>query len=178
MSRKVVLYIATSLDGYIADNNGGIGWLEGHSTDPNSDGGYSEFIKDVDTVILGATSYNQIVTELSPDFWPYQGMSTYVFTHKKMQDNENAKFISSDIVEFINKLKNQDGKDIWICGGANPINQLVKANLIDEYHITIMPVILGSGKKLFSDTNPTINLKLVQAKDINGLLDVVYIRCN
>lgn len=176
MDRKVILYIAMSLDGYIADNNGGVSWLEGHSDNPNSDNGYNDFIKDIDTIVMGMTTYEQVVNELSPNNWPYQGMNSYVFTHKTVEDNKNAEFVSSDIVEFINKLKNEDGKSIWICGGANIVNQLIKAGLIDEYHLTIMPIILGKGIRLFSDTNLTSLLKMKQTKEINGILDVIYTR--
>lgn len=176
MNRKVILYIAMSLDGYIADNNGSVAWLEGHSDNSNSDNGYNDFIKDIDTIVMGMTTYEQVVNELSPNNWPYQGMNSYVFTHKTVEDNKNAEFVSSNIAEFINKLKNEDGKSIWICGGANIVNQLIKAELIDEYHLTIMPIVLGKGIRLFSDTNPTSLLKMKQTKEINGILDVVYTR--
>ena len=80
--RKVVIYIAMSLDGYIADKNGSVSWLGGDGSDKDNFGSYPEFIETVDTVILGYTTYNQIVTELSPDVWPYDGKATYVPTHR------------------------------------------------------------------------------------------------
>ncbi|EPY2277298.1 dihydrofolate reductase family protein [Clostridium sporogenes] len=174
MKRKVVVYIAMSLDGYIADNNGGIAWLGGQKDNFQGDYGYGEFIESVDTVIMGMNTYNQIVIELSPNQWPYPNIKSYVFTHQAMENNENAEFISSDISKFIIKLKYEEGKNIWICGGANIINQLIDTNLIDEYHLTIMPVILGNGIKLFSDDNPTTLLKVEQVKEINGVVDIVY----
>ena len=68
----------------------------------------------------------------------------------------------------------EDGKNIWICGGANIANQLVKANLIDEYHITTIPVILGSGIRLFQKDNVYIRLKLEESKEENGIITNIY----
>lgn len=176
MERKVVLYIAMSLDGYIANNNGGIAWLGGQNDSFQDDYGYGKFIESVDTVIMGMTTYNQIVTELSLNEWPYSNMKSYVFTHKAIESNENVEFISKDIDKFIAKLKDEKGKNIWICGGANIANQLIKVGLIDEYHLTIIPIILGNGIQLFSDNNPTTLLKVEQVKEINGVVDIVYTR--
>lgn len=176
MKRKVVLYIAMSLDGYIADHNGGINWLGGQSDDFEGDYGYEEFVKDVDTVIMGMTTYNQIVTELSPNEWPYPNMKSYVFTHQRCENNENVQFISGDVNQFISKLKGEKGKNIWICGGANIVNQLIRADLIDVYHLTIMPIILGKGIQLFAENNPTALLRVEKMKEVNGAIDIVYTR--
>lgn len=174
--RKVILYISMSLDGNIADNNGGIAWIGGQSDNFQGDYGYGEFIESVDTVIMGMTTYSQVVTELSPNDWPYPNLKSYVFTRQAMANNENVEFISSDISKFISKLKVEKGKKIWICGGADIANQLMKADLIDEYHVTIMPVILGNGIQLFSNDNPAMLLKIEQVKEINGIVDIVYTR--
>ena len=84
--RKTVLYIAESLDGFIAAPDGGVGWLTEQHPDGLEEGSYPEFIRTVDTVLMGYTTYHQIVTELSPDKWAYEGMHTYVFTHKEIPD--------------------------------------------------------------------------------------------
>ena len=80
--RKIRLYIAMSLDGYIADKNGGVSWLSGHGQDEENIDTYSEFIKNVDTVIMGWNTYHQIVTELSPQEWVYADLKSYVITHR------------------------------------------------------------------------------------------------
>lgn len=82
---KVVLYIAMSLDGFIAKEDGDVAWLEGQETGQPELGSYPEFIQTVDTVILGYTTYQQIVEELSPNEWPYKGKQTYVLTHKELE---------------------------------------------------------------------------------------------
>lgn len=174
MDRRVHLYIATSVDGYIAKSNGRLGWLEGEDPHCDSDYGYSNHIKNIDTVIMGMTTYTQIVEELSPNNWPYKDMMTYVFTHKEYFDKENIKFISSHVEEFITTLKAQDGKYIWICGGADIVNQCLKCKLIDEIHLTIIPVILGSGIRLFGNDNPLQLLKLEETMQVNGVINVRY----
>ena len=79
--RKVTLFIAVSLDGYIADRNGDVNWLNGQEENGDNFGSYSEFISGIDTVIMGWNTYHQVVTELSPDEWVYPEQKSYVITH-------------------------------------------------------------------------------------------------
>lgn len=174
--RKIVLYIAMSIDGYIADIRGGVDWLRGDGSDENSIGSYNEFIENVDTVILGYNTYNQIVTELSPDKWVYDGLITYVLTHKSLIDSKNIVFTQQDIESLLLKLKSENGKDIWICGGANIINQVIELDIIDKYCVSIIPIILGDGIRLFSKYNKEKRLSLIQTREYNGIVDLVYRR--
>lgn len=174
--RKVILYIAMSLDGFIADENGGVDWLSGQDAQSQDMGTYDEFIKTVDTVILGYKTYNQIVTELSPDVWVYSGMKSYVITHKKLQSTDEIEFTEEDVGSIITDLKEHNGKDIWICGGASIANQLIKLDLIDKYHISVIPTILGKGIRLFDSNNPQCKLKLISTSNYNGITDLVYER--
>ncbi|MBM7836751.1 dihydrofolate reductase family protein [Clostridium sardiniense] len=176
MKRKIILYIATSLDGFIADKNGGVSWIDEAIKSDEVDNSYSEFIKNIDTVIMGMTTYNQVVTELSPNEWPYEGLNSYVFTSQNINDTNNVKFISTDILDFVKELKERNGKDIWIVGGANIANQLIKSNLIDEYHISTIPIILGSGMSLFNNDNPKIPLNLDKCSEVNGIVTSIYSR--
>ena len=82
--RNVILYIAMSLDGYLADANGGVAWLDGDGSDSLHPGSYEAFSETVDTVLMGYRTYRQIVTELSPETWPYCGKTTYVWTHREL----------------------------------------------------------------------------------------------
>ncbi len=172
--RKVVLFIANSLDGYIADRENGVAWLTGDGSDSDNMGSYPTFIESIDTVILGYSTYNQIVTELSPDNWVYAGKTTYVLTSRDIKsDNDEIIITNGDLGDLIRELKQQDGKDIWICGGANIANQLIEQNLIDIYHIAVIPIILGGGIKLFT-ADKTIPLKLKSTESYNGMVDLVY----
>ncbi len=173
--KKIIVYIANSLDGYIADKNMSIDWLNECATNDNEEGSYDTFYNSIDTVILGKTTYNQIIKELSPTVWPYSDKMTYVITNDKIGEKDNIK-ASNDLVNLVNKIKNEEGKNIWICGGASIINTLIKADLIDEFHITIVPIILGGGVKLFDNTLPKIKLKLINTKKYNGYVDLIYIK--
>ena len=172
--RKTVLYIAVSLDGFIAAPNGDVSWLTGEYPDGLEEGSYPGFIRTVDTVLMGYTTYHQIVTELSPEKWAYEGMQTYVFTHKDIPDKKEITFTGEAPEILADCLKGAEGKDIWVCGGAEIVNQLVRCDRIDRYWITVIPTILGRGIRLFDGDNPEIRLKLISAKSYNGMTDLIY----
>lgn len=173
--RKVILYIAMSLDGYIADSNGKVDWLNGHSDNEENIDTYSSFIKNIDTVVMGWNTYHQVTTELSPDEWIYHELTTYVITHRVLPSTENIKFVQEDPCSMIKQLKLEAGKAIWICGGGNIIQPLVCNELIDEYYISIIPTILGSGIRLFGKIPKEIKLKLVHAQAYHGIMELVYV---
>ncbi|MDE6504603.1 MAG: dihydrofolate reductase family protein [Clostridia bacterium] len=174
MKRKVILYISQSLDGFIADNKGNVDWISGNDKEYTGDYGYENFIKEIDTVVLGYNTYSQIKNELSPEHWVYENLKSYVLTSKKIEDTPNIKYINVNIKELINKLQQEKGKNIWICGGANLVNQCVKEDLIDEYQITTVPIILGNGFRLFEANNKGIKLKLKDIREENGLIIGIY----
>lgn len=130
--KKISLFIAMSLDGYIADNKGSVNWLVGQSNEDNDIDSYSEFVKDIDTVIMGWNTYHQIVTELSPDEWVYDDFTTYVVTHNSQISSDKIHFTDKNPVELVRKLRKENGKGIWICGGANLIQQLVSMDMFGE----------------------------------------------
>lgn len=174
--RKIVLFIAMSLDGYIADDAGGVTWINGHGNDSENMDAYSEFIKDVDTVFMGWNTYHQIVTELSPNEWVYNGLTTYVVTHKNYNSSEQIRFTSENPTALLKKLKEEAGKDIWICGGASLIQQLMKEDFIDKYYISVIPTLLGNGIPLFGNMEKEIKLKLCKVQTYNGITDLIYVR--
>ena len=167
--RRTVLYMAVSLDGFIADENGGIDWLNKY------DGGemYEEFLRTVDTVVMGRRTYNQIINELSPDKWVYEGLKSYVATKHPSGDKNGIEF-TNDIFRLLKELKKEDGKDIWICGGAFTAEKLIKEGIIDRYHIIVIPILLGNGIRLFKKGMPVCELKLVSLKSQNGLCELIY----
>lgn len=174
--RKVVLFIAMSLDGYIASQDGKVDWLEGQSKNEENIDIYSVFIKDVDTVIIGWNTYHQIVTELSPETWVYDNLTSYVVTHRQLASTDHIIFTEKGPCDIVKELKIQEGKNIWICGGANVIHQLIKEDLIDEYYISVIPTLLGSGLSLFDMIQKEIKLKLERTQTYNGIVDLVYSR--
>ena len=171
---KVVLYIAMSLDGYIADEQGGVNWLTGDGSDINNQGSYARFIERIDTVILGYKTYHQIVTELSPEEWPYVGKQSYVITHKKQNNQDEIIFTDENVYDLINKIKLDNGKDIWICGGASIINQVI--DCVDQICISVIPSLLGKGIRLFDLQDKELLLKLISTENYNGIVDLWYER--
>lgn len=154
MKRKTILYIAQSLDGFIADEHYSVDWISGNDPDYKGQFGYEAFIKNIDTVLLGYRTYHQIITELSVDQWVYEGLKSYVFTTHQIKNTKDINFIDTDVTSLVDKLLQQQGKNIWICDGADIVNQCIKANIIDEYQITTAPIILGKGIRLLTAIIP------------------------
>lgn len=174
--RKISLFIAMSLDGYIADADGNVDWLKGQGDGNENIDSYSEFIKDIDTVLMGWNTYHQIVTELAPTEWVYSNLKTYVITHTKQTSSEQICFTNENPIDLLKKLKDKCGKGIWICGGADLVQQIVCEDFIDQYYISVIPIILGSGIRLFDNTKNKIMLKLLKTQTYNGITDLVYTR--
>ncbi|MBC3517066.1 dihydrofolate reductase [Neobittarella massiliensis] len=174
--RRVVVYIGMSLDGYIADRNGGVKWMTGDSSEPGSAGSYQQFIDSVDTVLMGYRTYHQIVTELSGGSWVYRGKKSYVLTHRDMESTGEITFTHQDLIALVGALKARPGGDIWVCGGADIICQLMAGQLIDRYHVTVLPVILGGGLRLFAPQERCCRLRLLSTAVYDGMVDLVYER--
>ncbi len=172
--RKATVYMAVSLDGYIADKHGGVDWLGGNLEDSDSMGSYPQFIETIDTIILGYKTYHQIKAELSPNKWIYQGKTSYVVTHRMEPSTPEIRFVSESPAGLIARLKAESGKDIWICGGASMVNQLMASGLIDRFHFTVIPIILGDGIRLFEPHPLQIRLRLVSTTPYGDMVDLVY----
>ena len=175
--RDVVLFIAMSLDGYIASPDGGIGWLAGENPEGSDAGSYERFIAGVSDVVMGYTTYRQLTTELMPGTWPYSAQKTYVLSHRKIENPEASVVVTDEPVEqLIARLKSQPGGEIWICGGASVVNQCMRASVIDRYHINVIPTIRGAGIRLFDALPEAIPLALLSTEHYNGIVDLVYAR--
>ncbi|WP_042347118.1 dihydrofolate reductase family protein [Bacillus massiliigorillae] len=156
MTREVILYIATSLDGFIATEDDNLQWLD--ETEGEGDAGYLDMLNTIDTIIMGKRTYDYVMAHV--DEFPYSDKKCYVFTTSEKGSNEHVEFVNENVVEFTNTLKQQEGAKIWMVGGAGILDDFMKENLIDEYIITVSPHILGSGIPLFKENNPKIDLYL------------------
>ncbi|HLO58933.1 MAG TPA: dihydrofolate reductase family protein [Bacteroidales bacterium] len=173
MERKVILYIACSLDGFIAAPGDNLDFLS-MVEKPGEDYGYAEFMKGIDTAIMGKRTYDW-VKQHAPEY--VHEITTYVFTRTQMRVEGNVIFYNGDLAELAVKLKSEKGKDIFCEGGAVVANMLLKQNLIDEFVIACIPVILGSGVRLFGDDGHLQNLELCWVKQFDtGLVQVKYRR--
>ena len=172
--RDVILYIACSVDGYIADCNGGVAWLEGDGSEKSNEGSYGRFIQTVDTVVVGYNTYKQIIEDLSPDKWVYEGLKTYVITHRDIKSTDDIIFTKEPLSLLISNLRKMEGKSIWICGGSSIINQMIDMDLIDTFTIAIVPTLLGDGIPLFINHKDERQLKLVSTTNYNGFIEITY----
>ncbi|CAH2761203.1 dihydrofolate reductase [Erysipelothrix amsterdamensis] len=172
MMRKIKLFIAMSLDGYIADEKGSIDWLEPYNS--GDDDTYDLFYKTVDTVVMGRKTYEQVTEELSPDVYPYEDSYTYVISSQDLKPRDNMTVISEDVVAVLNSIKHQEGKDLWIVGGARLVSALVDASIIDEYWIAVAPVLLGKGIALFEESINMEHLHLVESFTKGQLVYLKY----
>ncbi|HCD06795.1 dihydrofolate reductase family protein [Companilactobacillus crustorum] len=177
MARKVILFIAETLDGYIAEENGNIDFLidSDFSSGETNDREYEKLARHVDTVIMGHKTYNQVANKLSPDSYPYDDFENYVLTRHPGEDVGNIHFFDGEVVDLVKGLKKESAKkDIWIVGGSSIIAPLVNADLIDTYQIGIVPIVLGKGIPLFSEKTNFKELTLESAKKVNGISYLEY----
>jgi dihydrofolate reductase len=168
--RKVKLFIASSLDCYIAREDGGTDWLY-----TDADYGYAKFYDSIDTIIVGRKSYDQSLTF---DIYPYKGKKVYVFSRKKERKNNNeqdVEYIDTNIQDFVTSLTQSIGKDIWLLGGGEIVSVLLNAGLVDEIILSIHPIILGTGIPLLRNIQKEVNLKLENSLSFeSGLTQLSY----
>ena len=173
MDNKLILYIAMSLDGYIAERDGNIKFLE-ETPGPSPDVGYEEFYSSIKAIIFGGNTYRQVKYELSPDQWPYEGMPCYICTHQQDQHDPNVHFTDLPPAQLLKEIHEVSPGNIWLMGGGKVIRSFMQENLIDEYYIYVMPTILGDGVPLFPASFPKANLKLVSCKNIGQIVELIY----
>ena len=172
IERKVILYIAMSLDGFIATENNELDWLSIVES-PNEDYGYEKFIQSVDTVIMGRKTYDKVLS-FGVEF-PHKGRKCCVISRTRDGVDENVEYYSGDIKNLIEDLKNIEGNNLFIDGGAEIVNELLKLNMIDEFIISIIPIFLGSGIRLFKDGRLRQRLNLKSTKEFkSGLVQLWY----
>lgn len=169
--RKVIFYGAISVDGYIARENHALDWLMGNEGE--EDTGYSDFYETVDTILMGRTTYEQLLI-LSPEEFPYKGKLCYVFSRTLSGSNEFVNFINKDIVNFTKSLKEQEGKRIWIVGGGEVLYPLLQEKLVDEFIIQIAPSIIGRGIPLFLPGEQENKLTLVDVRRYKQFAELHY----
>ena len=158
--KKIILYIAASLDQRIAESDGSMEWLTGVPNPQKTSGEYKDLLASVDTVLIGGRAYREL---LNMDvIWPYQEQMTYVVSRHNWGDENKVRFITNNIVETISALCNEQGKDILLVGGGELISMLLAADLIDEMRITYIPVILGKGIPLFPEQTKESKWELVE----------------
>lgn len=170
---KVILYIAQSLDGYIARENGSIDWLWDDGVD---DYRFHKFYQSIDTVILGRKTYDHIF-ELADEF-PYKTKDVYVVSDNREGHDDYATYLQPEQIRpLVNFLTTDQEKNLWVVGGAQLIHHFIEAGLIDEYQIAIQPTLIGKGIPLFNpnEHEESLSLSNVQHHQ-DGMLLLTYKR--
>ncbi len=171
------LYIATSLDGYIARENGAVDWLDQLPNPDNLDYGYSDFLREIDTILMGRKTY-EVVMGFDMD-WPYEGKRTFVLSQKEGLElsSPDTKLIRNLSPESIQNLKDESEKDIWLVGGGQLVSRCLDLDLLDEIILFVMPTILGAGIPLFHGTPEEKRMHLVDCLSYEtGVVKLVYHR--
>lgn len=182
--RKVILDLATTLDGFIEGKNGEIDWCI-----MDDEMGFDKFLNEIDTIFYGRKSYD-LWGHYTPDnndsddnkklMELIHSKEKYVFSRTKNKgsyddNHKNVTFINDNILEEVKKIKEKPGKDIWLYGGANLITSFINLGLVDEFRLSVHPVVLGGGKPLFIDIKERLNLQLVKTKTFqSGVVQLIY----
>lgn len=174
--RKIKLYIAASIDGFIADKNGSVEWLETLPNPDLLDYGYYTMYNSIDTTLMGNATYQQVLGFDVP--FPYPDKTNFVFTrNSSLTKDENVTFVSDNIVDFVKDLKAKDGKAIWLIGGGQINTILLNADLIDELIIAYMPIVLGEGIPLFSANTALKSFRLLKSETFGtGVVSLTYVK--
>ncbi len=164
----ITYFVATSSDGYIAEADGGVDWCF-----QDADYGYAAFYETVEAIVMGRRAYDKA---LSFGEWPFAEKTTYVFTNSTLDaPPPGVTAVRADAASFSDTLTARHSGTIWLFGGANLAEQFRAAGLIDEYVLSIHPIVLGSGIPLFASGSTPTRLQLVGVTEFDsGLVQLHY----
>lgn len=175
---RIQYYVAASLDGFIATPTDDLHWLLQFDGFEGGKESYESFMADVGCIVMGGETYSWLL-EHEPDSWPYPGMPSYVFTHHEYpaRAGSNITFVRGDVTEFAADFESDaGGKNIWVVGGGNLAAQFAGAGLLDEIILSVIPVVLGNGKRLLPLEGPTPPLELVASRTMGrGVVELRYL---
>ena len=171
--RKLVLYIAVTLDGYIADASGSVSFLG----DLYPDDTFAAFFETVDALIMGGNTYRQIVEGRSPERWPYENRKCYVYSGSKSGISGDVEFTRLPPIVLLERIRREYSSDIWLVGGGQVARDYLTYDLVDRMILHIVPKVLGRGISLFPPGFDTLDFILVDNKTLsNGLVRLTYER--
>ena len=164
MEKKNKVFIATSLDGFIADKNGDIEWLHSIPNPDGSDMGYGAFFSQIDALVMGRTTF-ETVCGFDMD-WPYEKpvfVLSNTLTNVPDEYKGKAEIVNGTLIEILTKIYSKGCYQLYIDGGKT-IQSVLKEDLIDEMTITIIPYLLGGGTPLFTETPKRLAFECVESK--------------
>ena len=186
-SRKIIVYIATSADGFIARPDGDVAWLD--RPRPKGNYGIGEFFKSIDTILWGRKTYEKGIEMGMTASQFGRGVKNYVFSRSGADTLACAdggrlcaaptgvhfELVTEPVKTFIQRLRVQPGKDIWVMGGGGLIASLLDVGEIDEFQISVIPVLIGEGIPLIAPSNRLVRLKLDSSKSFpDGVVRLHY----
>ena len=185
--KKLILYISMSLDGFIATKDDDISWLNSApmadeeerkeaGKEDEASKSYEEFTANVDSYIIGRKTYDVVMKLTGGDLPQVKLYDCYVITRQDLEDKDGVKFYNGDLPTLVKELKSKGGKNIYCDGGGEIVKILMEHDLIDEYIVTIIPIILGDGKRLFIGGTPRIELEAYRSRNNLGYTELRYRR--
>jgi dihydrofolate reductase len=185
----VQYYCAASLDGYIADPDDGIDWLTSYEgtyegaraeqSPMSEEGSYEAFYADVGALVSGSVTYEFVLNHSSEGSWPYAGKPYWVLSSRELPapaaEGADVRIVRGEVADlFEEMLASAGGRNLWVVGGGNIASQFADAGLLDELHLTVVPVVLGDGKPLFDRGLPQ-PLQLTGTRVFaNGMAELRY----
>jgi dihydrofolate reductase len=182
---RVVYYAAVSLDGYIAEADDTIEWLTGFKAVPPAEavetveGGYDEFYEEIGALVSGSTTYEWILAAIARGGeWPYAGKPCWVLSSRELPQPEGgeANVVNASVTDLYDEMIAAAGeRKLWVVGGGNVASQFADAGLLDDVWVTVVPVILGTGKPLFDRRLPGAPMRLTAALPRpSGMIELRY----
>jgi dihydrofolate reductase len=173
----VQYFVASSLDGFIATTGDDLAWLLQFDGFEGGKESYESFMAGVGCVVMGGETFAWLM-EHEPGNWPYPATPCYVFTRHEhaAPPGSDITFVRGDVREFIGDLKDDAGeKNVWMVGGGNLAAQFADAGLLDELIVSVIPVVLGEGKRLLPLERPTPPLELTASRTMGrGIVELRY----
>lgn len=180
-------YVASSLDGYIAESDDTLEWLlkyegsfEGEGVEPVA-GGYDRYYEGVGALVMGSRTYEFILGELAEGGdWPYKGKAAWVLSSRDLPEPEgedvDVRITGANVSELYDEMIAAAGeRDLWVVGGGNVASQFADEGLLDEVLVTVVPVVLGDGRPLFDRRLPGGAMRLTGTRPFdNGMVELRY----
>ena len=172
--RKIIVELAISADGFIARRDGSVDWLD--RPRPKGDYGMGEFVKSIDTILMGRKTYDKGIEMGMKDSGFGPRVKNFVFSRKPQKNLlQGFESVSEPIQDFAQKLRQQPGKNIWMMGGGELIAAFLDEGEIDEFRMHVIPVFIGEGIPLIAPGKRTVELELLSSKSFeDGVVELNY----